>query len=118
MENKIFGNNLKAVMKMKGVTQRQLAAELGCSERCVQNYCYGKQPKEATIIRICKILNVCKEDMLYKENLVDTLINEHKLRTELEKAEMSMCYHSLENLIRVMVREEIKEILKSINDQL
>lgn len=116
MENKIFGNNLKDVMRMRGITQKQLAEELCCSERCVQNYCYGRQPKEATIIRICKILNVCREDMMFQENLVDTIRIGHKLGTELEKTEMS--YHSLENLIREIVRDELKEILKSINYQL
>lgn len=57
---------IKDILKIKGITQKELAKAIGKSEITISKYVNGEKPSEQTIIKIAEFLNVQKED-LYQE---------------------------------------------------
>ena len=54
-----FGSHLKALRQSKGLTQKQLAAETGTSERGIQNYEMGvRKPTYEILLALADYLDV------------------------------------------------------------
>lgn len=58
MEN-IFGTNLLLVLRVKEITQKDLAEQLGMSESTISNYIKGKRmPSLDVAMKIAKFLDI------------------------------------------------------------
>ncbi len=61
-------NNLKEYRRRAGLTQLQLAAEVGISSRTLQDYEQGQKPLEKaaaiTVLRMAKALGCTVEDLI------------------------------------------------------
>ena len=62
---KMFGENLKDIMKEVGITQRELADETGLTEACISYYVNGQRmPSVKAIINIGYALNCSEDDLI------------------------------------------------------
>ena len=60
-----FGEHLKQLRKSQNITQKQLAAAIGASERGIQNYELGERlPNFETIIALCTYFQVSADYLL------------------------------------------------------
>jgi len=69
----LFGDKIKELRALAGVTQQELASNAGLSLRSIQNYESNKRyPKDVAILnKLCKALNTTIEDLMTeKDNFV------------------------------------------------
>ena len=67
---KIFSKNLSKVLSENGMTQAELASEMGVAASSVSSWCNGdKMPRMDKIEWISKKFNILKSDLL-EENLM------------------------------------------------
>ena len=60
-----IGANIKEAMRVKKVTQMQLAAALGVKQNTVSQWVNGKnEPNCETIIKLCRFLDVTPNELL------------------------------------------------------
>ena len=65
MKYDIIGNNIKKYREQLGLTQKQLAAELGISNARLSNWEIGiNRPDVEMLAKLCIILNVSANDLL------------------------------------------------------
>ena len=61
----MIGNNIKRLIKEKGLTQRQLAVNSECTESAISRYINGKrEPNFATLKGITKALGIEADELL------------------------------------------------------
>jgi transcriptional regulator with XRE-family HTH domain len=61
----IFANNLSAILKESGMTQRELATESGLSEAAVSNYINGRKlPGPKALINMAYALDCSLDDLM------------------------------------------------------
>jgi transcriptional regulator with XRE-family HTH domain len=71
--NMSFGAKLKALRKQRGITQTQIAEELGIRQNTYSDYENDKtQPSIESIVKICKLLDVPADVLFYDEVNEDT----------------------------------------------
>lgn len=62
---KMFGNNLKRLLKEVGLTQRELADETGLSESTISSYINGQRmPSVKALINIGYALDCYEDDLI------------------------------------------------------
>ena len=62
---KMFGNNLKKLLKETGLTQRELADETGLSESTISSYINGQRmPSIKALINIGYALDCYEDDLI------------------------------------------------------
>lgn len=60
---KEFPDNLEYLLKLKEMTQRELAEKIGCTEASMSRYANGSRvPKITTVINMSRALNVSIEE--------------------------------------------------------
>ena len=63
--NKRFGQNLRRIRRMRGVTQEALGRELGMQRSAISKYEKGRtQPNASQIATICRLLDVSPQELL------------------------------------------------------
>lgn len=71
--NMSFGAKLKSLRKQRGITQTQIADELGIRQNTYSDYENDKtQPSIESIVRICKILDVPADILFYEDSNEDS----------------------------------------------
>ena len=60
----IFSERVKELRKSKGLTQRQMAAALGITERSYQRYEAENNPNNDTLIKLADFFNVSTDYLL------------------------------------------------------
>ncbi len=64
-ERKRLGDNIRRIMKSRGMTQRQLAKATGATEAKMSNYVNGKRDMGIrSLMRICEALECGVDDLL------------------------------------------------------
>ena len=64
-----FGKRLKWARTEKGITQRDLEQQLGCSQSCVSRWESGqKYPKPETMLKISKLLGITAGWILFGDS--------------------------------------------------
>lgn len=67
----IFAEQLNYWLRIRGITQVQLACKVGVSESAVSFWCSGtKMPRIKTIDKIAEVLNISITDLLYEPDEV------------------------------------------------
>lgn len=62
----IFADNLEEILRERGMTQKELADELGVTKACVSNYLNKKRiPTIKTIVNIGYVLNIDFNDLIF-----------------------------------------------------
>ncbi len=80
MDQVLIGKFIAAERKQKGVTQRQLADELGISDKTISKWETGKGfPEISLLLPLCEHLNITVNELLSAERLSD---NEYKQKAE------------------------------------
>lgn len=60
-----FGQNLRSIRRMRGITQEALGRELGIQKSAVSKYEKGRvKPDIARLMTICRLLNVTPQELL------------------------------------------------------
>lgn len=63
-----FGKRLKAVIKRRGLTQREVSKSLNLTEAAISQMCHGMYfPALDTIVLMCKLLNVSMDFLIIGE---------------------------------------------------
>lgn len=71
--NDTVAKNLSHMLKVRGMTQLELAARMEVSTATVSNWCNGvKLPRMDKIDRICSILNINRSDLIEDKPQQDT----------------------------------------------
>ena len=107
-----YGQNLRVIRKARGLTQKELAERIGVTTRAIQNYEAGRVPKKDILVNIAKALNV--------DVILFQMPTEHvriRLRSHLNEKPRSES-EELEDLVRRIVRKEIKRMLVEIASEL
>ena len=61
----MFNNQLKFYRKSLGLTQKQIATQLGLSEQAYQHYEYGdREPTLETLKKLCVIFDCTSDELL------------------------------------------------------
>lgn len=69
-----FNEKLKELRISKGLSQHFIAKQLNINDRSYQNYEYGKrEPNIETLIQLSSILNVSLDDLLCREDVLQSL---------------------------------------------
>ena len=100
-------NNIKEILKKKGITQKELAAMIGMSEVGISKAINGSAT-HVTLDKIAKALNVSKED-LYDQNILLARYGSDK--TPLKLGELEIPCYVLENGMRVFSGRGIQKAL-------
>ena len=100
-------NNIKEILKKKGITQKELAAMIGMSEVGISKAINGSAT-HVTLDKIAKALNVSKED-LYDPNILLARYGSDK--TPLKLGELEIPCYVLENGMRVFSGRGIQKAL-------
>ncbi len=70
----MFNKKLKSIRQDRGLTQKQIANKLGISMRAYQHYEAGtREPNIETLIQLSSILNVSLDDLLCREDVLQSL---------------------------------------------
>ena len=78
--NMIFAKNLVKILERRGMTQVDLANELGVSESAVSLWCSGKtSPRMSKVDRMCELLQ-CSRNALMAEDGLQVLQDEDTAR--------------------------------------
>ena len=73
-----FSNRLKAILKFKGLQQKDLAQGIGASETMVSRWCKNiTTPKVNKLVAIAKFLNVSVTALTGQEELFDKLLERY-----------------------------------------
>lgn len=111
---KIFSKNLSRVLSENGMTQAELASEMGVAASSVSAWCNGdKMPRMDKIEWISKKFNISKSELL-EENLMQLVPPEQRTRgmTEEEREAYYRDLHKKEppEMIGGLTEEEIEYI--------
>lgn len=75
----MIGQAIKAARKAAGLTQEDLANEIGVKRAVISKYENGQiAPKYQTVELIAKALNCSVSDLIYSKNEAQLIIDEHK----------------------------------------
>ena len=65
MDNMAIARNLKGKMNEWQVTEKSVAAMMGVTERCVNNWINGRrQPTAYAVLRLSRLFNCTMEDLM------------------------------------------------------
>jgi transcriptional regulator with XRE-family HTH domain len=84
----LFGKNLRRFRTAKGLTQAQLAEQVGMSRRMIVHYeKYATHPPAEKIAQLARVLDVSAEDLLKTDSSPQPLLqNDLRFAKKLEKA--------------------------------
>lgn len=101
--------NLKEIRKSKGISQEQVAADLGISVRALQNYEYGqREPNVEMIIKIAKYYGVTSDYLLGLEPAPNPF-GDVNLSTE-DEQEVFSKYMSLPEDVRAVILDVLVQL--------
>ncbi len=99
MDQVLIGKFIADERKQKGLTQRQLADELGISDKTISKWETGNGfPEISLLLPLCEHLNITVNELLSAERLSD---NEYKQKAE--KNMVNMISESQENKKKIIV---------------
>jgi transcriptional regulator with XRE-family HTH domain len=109
--DEIFSHRLRSILEERGISQRQLARDMGVSTTTAQRWCQGKSPTTSNVIELSTFFGVTPQWFFGAENtppMRDSLILEGiSLLQKIEDIE------NLEKLVRILrIGLETQEDLK------
>ena len=117
-----LSNNLKAVQKALHVTQAEFARMLDIPKSTLQTVMESGNTTLDTLINIAVKLDVSLDELVFgaepfdKQWLVGAMIHGVSWFTEQPpERQKLLCYH-LNSLLDILTREEVLEILDTVND--
>ena len=117
-----LSENLKAFQKARQITQAEFARELDVPKSTLQTVMDSGNTTLDTLINISENLNVSLDELVFgaelsnRERLVEALLRSLGWFTEQPAdRQTALCYH-INNILNLLTREEVLEILDTVND--
>ena len=108
---KVFGENLKREIEKRGITQRQLAKDIGVSPVTVTDWTKGrKMPRIGTIDKICQYFGIDYEELM-KQPLTYLKDKEELENANNEAMTMMNFYRQLDEEDKILVKAMFDKLL-------